>query len=37
MPETAEGPMSEPVDLNSRHHDQTHTDEIAAWRKSKGI
>ena len=25
------------VDLNSRHHYQGHRDDIAAWRKSKGI
>jgi len=25
------------VDFNSRHHYQTHADEIAAWRKSRGI
>jgi uncharacterized protein (TIGR03083 family) len=25
------------VDLNSRHHYQSHADEIAAWRKSRGV
>jgi hypothetical protein len=25
------------VDLNSRHHYQTHAEEIAAWRRSRGI
>lgn len=25
------------VDLNSRHHYQVHRDDIAAWRRSRGI